>query len=62
MVRKRQYNAREPQVRPPRETLLPLMLFAIFNTPLFIKPPPPPSKVLEKKDLRYTYFPRFLPK
>ena len=55
MVRKRQYNAREPQVRPPRETLLPLMLFAIFNTLLFIKPPPPPtppSKVLEKMDSR----------
>ena len=49
IVRKRQYNAREPEVRPPRETLLPLMLFAIFNTPLFIKPPPPPSKVLEKR-------------
>ena len=46
IVRKRQYNAREPQVRPPRETLLPLMLFAIFNTPLLINPPPP--KVLEK--------------
>ena len=37
--------------------------FSLYLIPhSLLSPPPPPSKVLEKKDLRYTYFPRFLPK
>ena len=45
---KKQYSAREPQVRP-RETLLPLMHFAkLDQPPSLLGPHTPSSKVLEK--------------